>query len=225
MTLIVLEGLDGAGTTSQTQRLATYLRAQGKEVHATREPSDGPIGVMARQVLRGRLVLPGGAALGWDTMALLFAADRLDHVAAEVAPHLERGAVVICDRYVGSSLGYQSVSRALECAASGQRHDHQVTLDWLKAINARAPAADLTLMLNVPARVAKARRAARGGADELYETDPLQEGIATFYRTLHEALPSHNVKHVDGDRGVEEVEQTLRGLVDGVLNKATSITQ
>jgi dTMP kinase len=219
MTLIVLEGLDGAGTTSQTQRLTAYLRAQGREVHATREPSDGPIGVMARQVLRGRLVLPGGAALGWDTMALLFAADRLDHVAAEVVPHLQRGATVICDRYVGSSLAYQSVSRALDVAAKGGPHDRKGTLAWLTAINMRAPAATLTLMLNVPARVAKARRAARGGEDELYETDPLQEGIATFYQTLHEALPDHNVKHVAGDRTVEEVFEELCSLVDAVVKR------
>src|SRR6516225_6013195 len=77
---VVLEGIDGAGTTTHTARLADRLRAAKVEVRPTREPSDGPIGAMIRQILTGRIVVPGGRAPGWASMALLFAADRMDHV-------------------------------------------------------------------------------------------------------------------------------------------------
>jgi dTMP kinase len=223
MPLIVLEGLDGAGTTTQSDRLAKALRARGLSVLTTREPTDGPIGTMTRLVMRGRVVLPkshhnpGGGTLSWDTMALMFAADRLDHVHAELLPALATGAYVVCDRYVGSSLAYQSVSRELAAqelsSRAGNRaeasDDGATVLPWLKAINARAPKADLTIMVNVPASLGKSRRALRGSVDDLYEVDRLQEGIAAFYTQLHEHLPEHNVCHIDGAGSLDEVSATI----------------
>lgn len=108
---IVLEGLDGAGTTTQTERLASLLRSEGHDVVTTREPSDGPVGTMLRQALTGRLGLPQGRGpLAQETLALLFAADRTDHLHARILPALEQGKVVLCDRYVLSSLAYQGAS-------------------------------------------------------------------------------------------------------------------
>src|SRR5271167_2017910 len=111
---VVLEGIDGSGTTTQVARLADRLRAQGVAVRATREPSDGPLGTLVRHVLSGRVVIPGGRAPGWATMALLFAADRLDHVESEIEPFLAEGGDVISDRYDASSLAYQSISSGSE---------------------------------------------------------------------------------------------------------------
>ena len=74
---VVLEGIDGSGTTTHVARLAERLRALRVPVRATREPSDGPAGTLIRHVLAGRVVVPGGRAPGWATMALLFAADRM----------------------------------------------------------------------------------------------------------------------------------------------------
>src|SRR5579864_7294663 len=104
---IVLEGLDGAGTTTQLVRLAERLRRAGERVVATAEPTDGPIGALIRQALRRRLVHRDGRALTDESLALLFAADRVDHVAGEIEPALARGQHVLCDRYVLSSLAYQ----------------------------------------------------------------------------------------------------------------------
>src|SRR5580700_5596904 len=91
--LVVLEGIDGAGTTTHVARLAERLRSLRVPVRATREPSDGPVGTLVRQVLTGRMVVPGGRAPGWATMALLFAADRMDHVESEIEPFLAEGGV------------------------------------------------------------------------------------------------------------------------------------
>src|SRR5690349_6199392 len=96
--LIAVEGADGAGTTTQCRRLVDWLRASGREAHLTREPSTGPVGALIRQVLAGT-----HASFDPTALALLFAADRLDHIAREIAPARDRGAVVVTDRYVLSS--------------------------------------------------------------------------------------------------------------------------
>ncbi len=96
---IVLEGIDGAGTTTQAEAISLALRAEGRTVLTTREPSDRPVGALLRQALSGAAPLSGGKSFGPETLALLFAADRTDHLASEVIPALERGEVVICDRF------------------------------------------------------------------------------------------------------------------------------
>src|ERR1700731_114804 len=96
---VVLEGIDGAGTTTHVAPLAERLRAMRVPVRATREPSDGPVGTLVRQVLTGRVVVPGGRAPGWATMALLFAADRMDHVESEIGPFVSSGGTLVSDRY------------------------------------------------------------------------------------------------------------------------------
>src|SRR5580658_957770 len=132
---VVLEGIDGAGTTTHVGRLAERLRSSRVPVRVTREPSDGPVGTLVRQVLTGRIVSPGGRAPGWATMALLFAADRMDHVDAEIEPFIASGGVVISDRYDASSLGYQSVM-----SGSGGGG----AIDWIRLINRHALRPDLT---------------------------------------------------------------------------------
>src|ERR1700759_2442711 len=110
--LIVIEGVDGAGTTTQVAQLSAALRARNQAVHETREPTGGPIGALLRLCLTGRLVTPGPMGMrapSWQTMALMFAADRQDHVDAEINPLLEEGITVVSDRYYHSSVAYQSL--------------------------------------------------------------------------------------------------------------------
>jgi dTMP kinase len=205
--LIVLEGVDGAGTSTQTALLGEALRTRDLPVHLTREPSDGPIGVLIRQILTRRLVVQGRNGPRFprmETMALLFAADRVDHLESEVLLNLGDGITVVCDRYVHSSIAYQSLT-----ASPGD----DAAEEWIERINSRARRADLVIVLDVSASVAAARRGRRGGPDEMYEDDSLQSRLRDFYLTLPERCPAEHVVVVDGERDVSTVHQSVLDVV------------
>jgi dTMP kinase len=186
---VVIEGIDGAGTTTQTERLVHALAARGHAAHATHEPSRGPIGLHLREVLAGRVPLHGDSGA---QLALLFAADRLDHLAREVRPTLAGGSWVISDRYDHSSVAYQSVSAGAEIA-------------WLRSLNAHADRPDLVLVLDVSPEVARARRLARDANRELFDDDALQRALAAFYRDIERHFPEDRVVHIDADRDADAV--------------------
>ena len=195
---IVIEGIDGSGTTTLTRGLVDHYRAVRVPVHGTAEPSGGPIGAMIRQALTHRLVVPstlGPRAPGWSTMALLFAADRLDHVDAEIAPLLRDGVTVLCDRYDLSSLAYQ--------AATAGEEDRDAAVAFIRDANRNARRPDLTLVVNVPADVAQARRAERQASAELYERTELQRRLAEAYRDAERLIPGDRVVHLDGTQPPE----------------------
>ena len=194
---VVLEGIDGAGTTTQTALLAARVRKAGRAVRSTREPSDGPVGSLIRQVLSGRVVTPGGRAPGWATMALLFAADRIDHVEAEIDPFLGSGGDVISDRYDASSLAYQSV-------VSGRAATEAV--DWIRVLNKQALRPDLTIVIDLPPDLAAVRRESRGEAAQLYEQHEVQRALAAFYSELDKHMPNDRIVIVNGQGSIAEVE-------------------
>ena len=107
---VAFEGGEGAGKSTQVQLLAKSLIEQGREVVTTFEPGDTSVGRDLRQILLGHQT----GAIDPRTEALLYAADRAEHVASVVAPALERGAVCITDRYIDSSIAYQGAGRTLE---------------------------------------------------------------------------------------------------------------
>lgn len=199
---IVLEGIDGSGTTTQCSTLAQRLSQVGVQAHTTRQPSDGPIGVLIRQILTGRVVVPGrdGARPpGWATMATLFASDRLDHLEADVIPHLAEGITVLCDRYDYSSVAYQTVSGGGGGAVSA----------WVRELNRHARRPDLTLVLDVDPKIAANRRASRSGSPELYEVEEMQVELAKFYAKIDELFPADTIRHIDANRSVEEVTAAI----------------
>jgi len=199
---IVIEGIDGSGTTTQCSMLAQRLVSKGLPAHTTREPSDGPIGVLIRQILTGRVVVPGrhGARPpSWATMATLFASDRLDHLQAEVVPNLIDGVTVICDRYDHSSVAYQTVG-------GGGADD---VTRWVRELNRRARRPDLTLVLDVDPELAASRRGMRSGGPELYEVDEMQAEIAKFYMKIDESFPDDTIRHIDANCGIEEVATAI----------------
>lgn len=193
---IVLEGPDGAGITTQTALLRDGLVARGIETFATKEPTNGPIGSVVRQALSHRLVYPPSKPVGDEVMALLYAADRLDHVRADILPRLEAGIHVLCDRYRLSSYAYQGLT-------AGQ--------EWVRTLNSRAMPPDLTLFIDVPPEVSQQRIASRGGYVELYETDERLRPIYANYLTLIEELKQTGeiIITVDGTGTVEQVETAV----------------
>lgn len=181
----VLEGLDGAGTTTQASLLAARLREEGHRVHLTAEPSRGPVGARIREALGGAL------AMDRRTLALLFAADRLDHLQREVRPHLDAGEHVVCDRYVLSSLAYQSLDAPRA---------------WVAGINRFAPPPDATFFLQVRPAVAHGRRHAQSGASDIFETLPQLRRVARNYaRDVRDLGRRQRVAIVDGEGPIEAV--------------------
>jgi len=207
---VVLEGIDGSGTTTQVARLAETLRSQRTLVGTTREPSDGPVGTLVRQVLTGRMVVPGGRAPGWATMALLFAADRMDHVESEIEPFLAQGGVVVSDRYDASSLAYQSVSSGAESREA---------VEWIRTLNRHVRRPDLTIVLDLPPDVAADRRLLRGEAAQLYDQNEVQRALAAFYRDLAKHMPDDRVVLVDAGGSVDEVHARVWAAYETTLTR------
>ena len=203
---IVIEGIDGCGSTTQVQRLGAALRTRGVPTHTTCEPTSGPVGTLIRQALRGELRREGGpaATLDWVSLALLFAADRADHDAAVLTPLLADGAVVVSDRYLLSSLAYQSASSP----------DPGGVLPWIRTLNGRVRRPDLTIVLDVPARVAAARRATRAAPAELFEVDDLQHRLAELYARAEELVPQDRLVHLDGTASAEVVTRRILEALD-----------
>lgn len=206
---IVLEGPDGAGISTQAALLQSGLVTRGLKAILTKEPTNGPIGSVIRQALTHRLVYPPDRPIGDDVMALLYAADRLDHVRADILPRLEAGIHVICDRYRLSSYAYQGLTQGQE---------------WVRELNSHSIEPDLTFFIDVPADVSQRRIAARGGYVELYETEERLLPVYKNYLSLVEELKKRGEKvaAIDGKLPVGVVsaqilEKTLDFMNTGKL--------
>lgn len=194
---IVLEGLDGSGTTTQAELMKRWLEASGHgRVYLTREPTDGPIGHLIRLALRRRLVLDA------HTLALLFAADRMDHLASDLIQKLNQGVTVICDRYYLSSFAYQLL-------------DPQTDLAWLEQLNAKAIPPDLTILLDVPPDVCMARIQRTRSHVELFEDLERLRSVRAHYLAIARGPRSERerIVIVDGDRSQEVVHADIRAVI------------
>jgi dTMP kinase len=187
---VAIEGIDGAGTTTQTSLVSAQLQARfGLATLATREPSDLRVGLLARSLLIDR-------SLNEKAMALLFAADRLDHYDVEIRPALAAGKIVVSDRYLLSSLVYQG-----EFASE----------DWVAEINRFAPEPDLTVFIDVDTTLAAQRRLARGGGEERYEASALQARLVQRYHRLVQTLEKKLI--VSGAEPSETIADTIAKVI------------
>jgi dTMP kinase len=201
---VVLEGGDGVGKSTQADLLVDWLRASGRDALRTHEPGASAIGAAVRALLLSR---SSPLSSAWAE-ALLYAADRAEHVEGVVRPALARGAVVVCDRYVDSSVAYQGVSRGL-----GAERVAQVSA-W--ATDGLQP--DLTILLDLDPQVA-ARRLTEP-ADRL-ESEPV-----AFHRAVRQAFldraaldpPRYQV--LDASRPAAEVHQAVVAGVRRLLEAA-----
>lgn len=206
---IVLEGIDGSGTTTQLERLARHLRDRGRSVMSTREPSDGPVGRLLREILLGQHRDGTGTPVDGRAMALLFAADRRDHLAREIEPALAAATDVISDRYVLSSLAYQAV---------------EADRTWVDHLANGIRVPDLTLLLDTPIAVAAARRRGAGRPSERYDADDTLERVAENYRRLASANAGHGrIVVIDGSETLASVERAVNVAVDRLIDGGESV--
>ena len=200
---IVFEGGEGAGKSTQSNALADYLRARGHNVLCTREPGGTP----AAEAIRAVLLDPANAGLDDRAEALLFAAARGDHAARVIKPGLERGDIVISDRYLDSSVAYQGVARGL-----GAERVAELSL-W--ATGGLVP--DLTIVLDVDPALGLARVV---GPDRL-ESEPI-EWHARVRQAFLDIATEHPDRYLvlDGSRPAEDLAVEIAVAVSDLVGDA-----
>jgi dTMP kinase len=189
---VTFEGLDGCGKTTQAALLVESLRQEGVDVVATREPGGTPLGEQVRD-----LVLHGDHVAPWAEAAL-YAASRAQHVEDVIRPALDRGATVVSDRYIDSSVAYQGVGRGLGL--------EEVLALNLVVVGGLLP--DRTVLVEIDPETAAERV---GSSGDRIERDGivLWRRVADAYRTLAERFPERYVV-VDGRRSVPSVAEEIR---------------
>lgn len=203
---IALEGGEGAGKSTQARLLAEELRSRGLEVVATREPG----GTTGAETIRSLLLDPTGDGWGLRAEALLFAAARADHVDKLIRPALQRGAWVICDRFIDSSRAYQGGGSGLS--------DQEIRT--LHEIGSRNLLPDLTLLIEVAPHEVAARLARRdaagtdriGGRDSSYH-----ERVGAAFRSFAEAEPARFAR-IDGNGAPEATRDQIMTAVEPFLS-------
>ena len=200
---ITFEGGDGSGKTTQINLLATWLESQGQTVVLTREPGGTDLGVELRNI-----VLHRKGFIAPRAEALLYAADRSHHIHSLVRPALERGEVVVQDRYLDSSVAYQGAGRVLD--------PEEVCELSLWATQRLMP--NLTVLLDVPASVAKARQAqTEREYDRLEaEAEDFHTRVRESYLSLAAAEPERFLV-VNGELPIEEIHHSIITKVSDLL--------
>jgi len=194
--MVSIEGIDGCGKTTHVRLLAGWLRSRGHKVVVTDEPTDGMIGRIIKRELRGELKLSVAAE------ALLFAADRVQHIAELIRPELKAGKIVITERYFYSSLAYQS-ARGL-------------SMSWVENINRAAIKPNLAILIDLPAEAAL-RRIKRSRKLDKFEMDlQLQRRVRANYLRIARLK---GLKVVDGVRPVDEVQDDIRKIVAATFDR------
>lgn len=200
-----MEGPDGSGKTTQISLLAKVLTSEGREVVQTREPGGTPLADRIRVLVLD----PAHDKMTARTEALLYMAARAQHTAELIRPAMERGAVVISDRYADSTLVYQGVARGLPLDS----------LIWLNRFATEELTPDLTLLLDGDTDCLAQRVTNRGNKDRLDNEDP------EFHRKVREGfllLAAQNPERfrvIDADRTVESIQLDIQRCVQEFLQK------
>jgi dTMP kinase len=192
---IVFEGIDGSGKSTHIRLLFRDLQRRGFDVLGTAEPTRTGIGRFIRESIQDP-----SSQMAPEVEALLFAADRLNHVKRVIEPALAAGRVILSDRYVHSSLAYQG-ERGLD-------------LEWIRLINRFAPRADLSIYLDIPPEIGVKRMQRR--KKTVFETLSLQQRIRELYLRF---VDEGDLLLIDGNRTVEEVQRDIRESVSNLLKE------
>ena len=185
---LVLDGIDGCGSSTHSKLLKGYLESNGFKVYLTQEPSNSEIGKLLREFLKDSNIPP-------TTDALMFAADRDLHW-SEIKKKLDEGMIVISDRYIESSIIYQSLS------------SDDISMEWVKLINKFAGKPDLTIILDVDPKVSLARKPNQ--ELEKFEDSTFLEKVRSLYLGRAKEEGYHIV---NSDDVIEIVQETIQKIV------------
>jgi len=188
--LIVFEGIDGAGLTTQAELLEKYLKEKKYEVVITKEPTNNLIGGLIRAALKKEWLTSN------RTLQLLFSADRAHHLEKEIIPALENGKIVISDRYFISTIAYGMI---------------ELEKDWLKALNSKFLLPDAIFIIDVPVEVSIERIKASRFRFELFEEKKKLEKIRNNFLELSKEYKNCFV--INGNRSIEEVHKEIVKIV------------
>lgn len=191
---IVFEGIDGSGKSTQIQFLVDRLKAEGIPCETTAEPSEGPIGVMIRQILTGERKMDN------KVIAALFAADRLDHILNEengMLAQIEKGTTVVCDRYYFSSYAYNGVDMPMEWVIAANLQSSKLLKPTVNVFIDLDPDTALE-------RIAKNRQ-----CTELFEKKSRLEAVRKNYYEVFEQMQDETVVIIDGNQTPEAMAEEI----------------
>lgn len=207
-TLITFEGLDGCGKTTQLAMQVERLRGKGRRVTSSKEPGGTSVGQQIREIVLYATDIPLSAS---TELALMFAA-RAQHLQEVILPGLQRGDVILCDRFTDSSIAYQGYGRGVPVAAI-QRLDDLLCQGMRPA---------LTLVLDVDPETAARRTGSRNRAANHADARFEEEGLEFFrrvrqgYQEIAQQEPQR-VRVIDACASIEEVHQRVSGIMDDFL--------
>ena len=202
--LVVLEGPDGTGKTTQAKLLAEFLESKGFKVHMTKEPTNNSVGRAVRRNVRIETKID-------DPLldALLFTADRRSHLIEEIEPKLNEGFIVICDRYYHSTLAYQ--------------HTQGLDLDWLVGLNSFARRPDITLIFDLDSELLYKRlfssfsRIMKDKSKDhwmhKFETREFLKRVRENYKKLQKRLSNENIFFIDASAKPPSIHKEVRKIV------------
>ncbi|MBN2617058.1 MAG: dTMP kinase [Spirochaetales bacterium] len=193
---IVLEGLDGSGTTTQLKKIEEKLSEMGKTVFSTCEPTKNEIGKLIRSVLQKKIVMDP------VTVSRLFVADRNEHIYGinGIKERTKRGEIVVSDRYLFSSLAYQSP---------------QCGFDFVKIINSDFPLPEYLFFISTPVKECQERIHKRGDEKELFDDADYQQKVDDNYRKAIELYKNSGVKIfiIDGLKSIENITNEIIDII------------
>jgi len=201
---IVIEGPDGAGSSTQIEYLGTYLKEKGENVLVTKEPTNNLVGGLIRGALTGEW------KIGEYGLQLLFCADREHHLDREINPTLAKGWNVLTDRYLASTVVFGSVSLERSERYSAKGYDHWWRL--LMELNAPFRTPDLTIILDLPAQESLRRINRRSTQTELFEIESVLERVALGYERF--AQEYKNVVVINAERKRQEIFEDIKKTIE-----------
>lgn len=194
---VVIEGIDGSGKSTQINKVKLLLEKEGYKIHITDEPTSQPIGDLCRE----NLVNPNSSPY---VDALLFAADRIDHYQNEILPKLEKGFIVLSNRYKLSSLVYQG--------------SNGVPIEWIKSINKYAPDPEIYIYLDIEVDIGLNRinNENRVVIEKFEKKEDLYK-ISTLYKQF---VKEGMMISIDGDQKEETITKEIRNIIISKLKSS-----